>query len=78
METADVVLMSDDLSRLPFLLALSRRTRRIIQQNVAFSLGTKALLLVVAITAGIPLWLAVIGDVGVSLLVSLNALRLRH
>lgn len=78
METADVVLMSDDLSRLPFLLALSRRTRRIIQQNVAFSLGTKALLLVVAIISGIPLWLAVIGDVGVSLLVSLNALRLRQ
>lgn len=75
-ETADIALMGDDLTRLPFLIRLSRRTRAIIRQNVAFSLGTKLLLLLAAMFVGIPLWLAVLGDVGVSLLVTLNALRL--
>ncbi len=77
METADIALMGDDLGRLPHLIRLSRRTRSIIRQNVFVSLGTKAGLLVAAIGVGIPLWLAVLGDVGVSLLVTLNALRLR-
>jgi len=78
LETADVALMADDLTRLPFLIRLSRRTHAVIRQNVAFSLGTKAALLVAAVVVGIPLWLAVAGDVGVSLLVTLNALRLRQ
>jgi Cd2+/Zn2+-exporting ATPase len=76
METADVALMADDLTRLPVLIRLSRRTKAIIFQNVAFSLLTKAILLGAAVFVGIPLWLAVMGDVGVSLLVTLNALRL--
>jgi Cd2+/Zn2+-exporting ATPase len=76
LETADIVLMGDDLSHLPYLVGLSRRLRSIVQQNVAFSLLTKGLLLITAIIAGIPLWLAVVGDVGVSLAVTLNALRL--
>ena len=80
LETADIVLMGDDLTRLPYLVGLRRRLRLIVQQNVAFSLLTKGLLLIVAIVVGIPLWLAVLGDVGVSLVVTLNALRLndRH
>jgi Zn2+/Cd2+-exporting ATPase len=76
-ETADVALMSDDLSRLPALIRLSRRTQAIIRQNIAFSLVTKLGLIVAAVAVGLPLWLAVMGDVGVSLLVTLNALRLR-
>lgn len=76
METADVALMGDDLLRLPFLIALSRRTRAVIRQNVGFSLATKGALIVAAVTSGLPLWLAVVGDVGVSLIVTLNALRL--
>lgn len=76
METADVVLMRDDLARLPYLIRLSRRTRTIMRQNVAFSLLTKGLLLTTAVVSGVPLWLAVLGDVGVSLIVTLNALRL--
>lgn len=75
-ETADVALMGDDLTRLPYLVRLSRRTRAIIRQNIAFSLITKALLVLAAVFINLPLWLAVLGDVGVSLLVTLNALRL--
>jgi Cd2+/Zn2+-exporting ATPase len=78
LEAADIALMGDDLSRLPALVRLSRRTRRIVQQNVAFALLTKGLLLLTACLMVIPLWLAVLGDVGVSLLVTLNALRLRR
>lgn len=76
METADIALMGDELSRLPYLIRLSRRTMAVIQQNIAFSLVTKAILLATAVFVGIPLWLAVLGDVGVSLLVTLNAMRL--
>jgi Cd2+/Zn2+-exporting ATPase len=77
METADIALMGDDLSRLPFLIRLSRRSSRIIRQNIGFSLATKLVLVGAAVTVGVPLWLAVAGDTGVSLLVTLNALRLR-
>ncbi|HSV73984.1 MAG TPA: cation-translocating P-type ATPase [Chthonomonadales bacterium] len=75
-ETSDVALLGAGLGRLPYLFELSRRTRSIMRQNVAFSLATKALLLIAAIAIGVPLWLAIAGDVGVSLLVTLNALRL--
>ena len=78
LETADIALMSDDLSRLGYLVLLGRRTRRVIRQNIAFSLASKAALLAAAVIVGIPLWLAVIGDVGVSVLVTLNAMRLRR
>jgi Cd2+/Zn2+-exporting ATPase len=77
METADIALMGDDLTRLPFLIRLSRRASAIIRQNIAFSLATKLALVVAAVTVGVPLWLAVVGDMGVSLLVTANALRLR-
>jgi Cd2+/Zn2+-exporting ATPase len=76
METADIALMGDELTLLPYLIRLSRRTLSIIRQNILFSLGTKAILLVTATFVGLPLWLAVLGDVGVSLLVTLNAMRL--
>jgi Cd2+/Zn2+-exporting ATPase len=77
LETADIALMGDDLSRLPYLLALSRQARRVIRQNVAAAILVKAILAV-----GVPLGFVslitavVIGDMGVSLAVTLNALRL--
>ncbi len=76
METADVALMGDNLTQLGDLIRLSRRTISIIRQNVAFSLATKGVLLAVAVIIPIPLWIAVMGDSGVSLLVIANALRL--
>ena len=78
LETADIALMADDLTRLPYLIRLSRRASTIIRQNIAFSLATKIGLIAAALTVGLPLWLAVAGDVGVSLLVTMNALRLRN
>lgn len=75
-EAADIALMHDDLRFLPYLVRLSRATVGIIRQNIAFAIGTKLLLLVIAAPGYLPLWLAVMGDMGVSLLVTLNALRL--
>lgn len=76
LETADIALMSDDLSRLTYTIALSRKTLRIIKQNVAFSLIIKAAILLLVIPGWLTLWLAVVGDMGTSLLVTLNGLRL--
>ena len=75
-ETADIALMSDDIGRVPWLIGHSRRTMAIIHQNIAISLATK--LVFVALTAlGLAsMWGAIAADVGVSLLVVANALRL--
>lgn len=75
-ETADVVLMADDLPRVREMIRLGRRSRRIVRQNVWFSVGWMAVLVVVASTVGIPLTLAVVAHEGSTLLVVLNGLRL--
>ncbi len=75
-ETADIALMSDDLSRLPWLIHHSRRTLRIIQQNIAFALGLKLLFILLAVAGLATLWMAIAADMGASLLVIANALRL--
>ncbi len=77
LETADIVLMGDDLGRLPYLYALSRRARSVIRQNIALSLSIKGALAVGVPFGAVPLVAAVLlGDMGVSLAVTLNALRL--
>jgi Cd2+/Zn2+-exporting ATPase len=76
LETADVALMSDDLFKLPFAVRLSRRARAIIRQNVALSLGIKAVFLALALAGVATLWMAVFADVGASLIVTLNGMRL--
>ena len=75
LETADVALMADDLNPLPFVVGLSRRTSRIIRQNLWFSLGMVAFL-VPATVFGLRLGFAVVLHEGSTLLVVLNALRL--
>jgi Cd2+/Zn2+-exporting ATPase len=75
-ETADVALMSDDLSRLPWLVRHARRTLRIIRQNIAASLAVKSAFVVLAFSGHASLWAAIAADMGVSLLVVFNALRL--
>ena len=77
METADVVLMGDDLRYLPFIVHLSRRTRRTIQTNIAFALLVKAVVFVLAAAGAATLWMAILADVGASLVVILNGMRLR-
>ena len=75
-ETADVALMSDDLSRLPWLIEHSRRTLRIIRQNIAFSLAVKGVVVVFTLSGTGSLWIAIAADMGASLLVIFNGLRL--
>jgi Cd2+/Zn2+-exporting ATPase len=76
LETADVALMADDLGKLPLAVKLSQRTRGIIRQNVALSLGIKAVFLALAVAGLATLWMAVFADVGASLIVILNGMRL--
>jgi Cd2+/Zn2+-exporting ATPase len=76
LETADVVLMSGDLEKLPFLLKHARRTLGIIRQNVGIALALKAVFLVMAGLGMATLWMAVAADMGATLLVTFNGLRL--
>ncbi len=76
LETADIVLMSGDLSRLPFAIRLSRRARRTIRHNIAFSLAVKGVFVLLAVAGLATLWMAVLADMGASLLVILNGMRL--
>ncbi len=76
LETADVVLMRDDLGQLPYVLALSRATRRTLLVNFTLAFGIMGLMIVTILTQGLPLPLAVLGHEGSTVLVSLNGLRL--
>ncbi|HIQ21079.1 MAG TPA: HAD family hydrolase, partial [Planctomycetes bacterium] len=75
-ETADIALMSDELSRLPWLIRHSRRTLRVIRQNIVFSLAVKALFVALTFAGFASLWAAIAADMGASLLVIFNGLRL--
>ena len=75
-ETADIALMSDDLEKLPWLIRHSRRTLRVIKQNIAFALGLKLAFIVMALFGVATLWMAIAADMGASLLVIGNGLRL--
>lgn len=75
-ETADMTLMKDDLTKVAEAIVLGRRTVRIIQFNVAFALAIKAIFLVLALMGHASLWMAIVADTGATLLVILNALRL--
>jgi Zn2+/Cd2+-exporting ATPase len=76
LETADVALMGDELLKVPYAFRLSRATLRTIKVNIAFSLGLKAVFLVLALGGLATLWMAVVADTGASLLVVANGLRL--
>jgi Cd2+/Zn2+-exporting ATPase len=75
-ETADIALMSDDLSKIPWLVHHSRRVMHVIRQNITFALGVKAVFMILAIMQMATLWIAIAADMGASLLVVLNGLRL--
>jgi Cd2+/Zn2+-exporting ATPase len=77
LETADIALMQDDLTKLPYLIELSKKTMKIVKQNVVASLLIKGSFAILAFPGLVTLWLAVaIGDMGLSLAVILNAMRL--
>lgn len=75
-ETADVALMDDDLRKIPAFVRLSRQSAAILTQNIVLALGIKALFLAITFTGMATLWMAVFADMGVSLLVVFNGLRL--
>jgi Cd2+/Zn2+-exporting ATPase len=76
LETADVALMSDDLSKLPFALRLAKRAMRTIRTNIAFAIGIKLVFLALVLMGLGTMWLAVLADVGATLIVTLNGMRL--
>jgi Cd2+/Zn2+-exporting ATPase len=75
LETADIALMADDLSGLPVLIRLARKAERIIRWNIGFALAVKAVFVVLAVTGLATLWMAVLADMGASLLVIANGMR---
>ena len=76
MEAADVVIMNDDLRRLPETIRLSRRAHAVLWQNITLALGIKAVFFVLAVFGSATMWMAVFADMGASLLVVANGLRL--
>lgn len=76
LETADIALMADDLTKLPFTIRLSRATLRIIRQNIAFALAIKTIAVLAVFPGWLTLWLAILGDMGATVLVTLNSIRL--
>ncbi len=76
MEAADVVIMNDDLRRIASTIRLSRQTHAVLWQNIALALGIKAVFLVLAVFGTATMWMAVFADMGASLLVVGNGLRL--
>jgi len=75
-ETADVVIMNDNLRRIPTTIRLSRKTHTVLWQNISFALGVKAVFFVLAVFGSATMWMAVFADMGASLLVVANGLRL--
>ncbi|GIV90075.1 MAG: hypothetical protein KatS3mg055_2593 [Chloroflexus sp.] len=76
LETADLVLMRDDLSAITYALRLSRRTQRVVWQNITFALAVVVVLVTTTLTVGVPLPLGVVGHEGSTIIVVLNGLRL--
>ena len=76
METADITLMGDDLRHLPFAVQLARKAMSTVKVNVGLSIGIKVLFLLIVLLGFGSMWLAVLADMGTSLLVTLNGMRL--
>ena len=74
--TADAILVSNNLENIPKAIKISRKTMRIIKQNIIFSLLIKLIVLMLGICGVAPVWLAVIADTGVSLITVLNSIRI--
>lgn len=77
-ETADIAILNDDISKLPYTFKLSRHTMRIIKMNILIAIGLKIIALLLVIPGWLTLWIAIFSDMGATLLVGLNALRLLY
>ncbi len=76
LETADIVLMADDLKKLPYTMLLSRKTLNIIKQNIIFSLVVKLAAILLVFPGWLTLWIAILADTGAAIIVILNGMRL--
>ena len=74
-EAADVVIMDDDISKIALVVAIARKTMRIVKENIVFALGVKLIILVLGALGLTTMWLAVFGDVGVAVIAILNYMR---
>lgn len=74
-EAADVVIMDDDISKIASVIAIARKTMRIVKENIVFALGVKLIILVLGALGLTTMWLAVFGDVGVAVIAILNSMR---
>ena len=75
-EASDIVLMSDEVERIPQAIEISKYTRKIIKQNLIFAMGVKLIILLLSVFGYANMWLAVFGDTGVTLITILNTLRI--
>ena len=75
-ETADVALMNDDLRKLPHFIQISRDTSRVLRQNITLAVGIKAIFFVLALAGKATLWMTVFADMGASMIVVFNGMRL--
>ena len=76
LETADIVLMKDDIAKLDYVMELSKRTKNIIKQNITFALLIKFLAIISVFPGYLTLWLAILADMGATVIVTLNSMRL--
>ena len=76
LETADIALMGDDLGKLPYAIRLSRKTLAVIRQNIAFALLVKLAALTLVVPGWLTLWIAILSEMGATLIVAMNAMRL--
>ncbi|GGM27758.1 copper-translocating P-type ATPase [Paraliobacillus quinghaiensis] len=76
LETADVALMGDDLSKLPFTVKLSRKALNVIKANITFAISIKLIALLLVVPGWLTLWIAILSDMGATLIVALNSMRL--
>ena len=76
LETADVVLMKDDIAKLDYVIELSKQTKNIIKQNITFALLIKFLAIISVFPGYLTLWLAILADMGATVIVTLNSMRL--
>ena len=77
-EASDIVLMSDELSRIPLAINISKYTKKIIKENLIFAMSVKVIILLLSVLGFANMWLAVFADTGVTLLTILNTLRIMH
>lgn len=75
-EASDIVILNDDLEKIPLGISISKYTKHIIKENLIFAIGVKAVILVLSVLGLASMWLAVFADTGVTLLTILNTLRI--